>query len=305
MTRRREPDISGLLIVDKPRGITSHDVVDRVRKLLGIRRIGHTGILDPNATGVLPLCVGRATRLAQFIIAESKTYEGVIRLGFATTTYDAAGEPTTPAVKPDVPRERLEEEIAKFRGKIQQIPPMFSAKKVGGVKLYELAREGKEIERAPVDVEVFELEITSFDGERVGFRMRSSSGAYVRNVAHDLGRALGCGGHLETLNRAAVGHMTLDRAAPLDALTPESARAALIPMEKIPLEMPLVRVTRAGISNLRRGAALDRSVILDVTGEFIEGRPPYVRVADAEGHLAAIGERVAENFFQPRVVLFG
>jgi tRNA pseudouridine55 synthase len=298
--------MNGLLIVNKPQGITSHDVVDRARRLLGVRRIGHTGILDPIATGVLPLCVGRATRLAQFILAEHKTYEGIFRLGWATTTYDADGEPVGERKAPSVTQEQVEETFALFRGKIQQIPPMFSAKKVGGKKLYELAREGKEVERKPVDIEVFELRVLSFDGDRVGFRMRCSSGAYVRNVAHDTGQKLGCGGHVESLARTAVGLMTLDQAVSLDELTRENAAGHVMPMEKIPLDMPLIRITRAGLAHLRHGQPLDRSVILpappgETQGESGGGRP--VRVLGPEGELVAIAERRAAAFFQPRVVL--
>jgi tRNA pseudouridine55 synthase len=298
--------MNGLLIANKPRGITSHDAVDRARRLLGVRRIGHTGILDPIATGVLPLCVGRATRLAQFILAEHKTYEGIFRLGWATTTYDADGEPVGERKAPNVTQEQVEETLALFRGKIQQIPPMFSAKKVGGKKLYELARAGKEVERKPVEVEVFELRVLSFDGDRVGFHMRCSSGAYVRNVAHDAGQKLGCGGHVESLSRTAVGLMTLDQAVSLDELTRESAAGHVMPMEKIPLDMPLIRITRAGLAQLRHGQPLDRSVIRpgppgEAQGESGGGRT--VRVLGPEGELVAIAEQRAAAFFQPRVVL--
>ena len=301
--------MNGLLIVNKPAGITSHDVVDRARRLLGLRRIGHTGILDPIATGVLPLCVGRATRLAQFILAERKTYEGTIRLGWATATYDSEGEPVGERKAPDVTQKQVEEAFVLFRGKIQQIPPMFSAKKVGGKKLYELAREGKEIERKPVEIEVFELQVLSFDGERVGFRMSCSSGGYVRNVAHEVGQKLGCGGHIESLTRTAVGLITLAQAASLEELTAENAAEHVMPMEKIPLNMPFIRITQAGLLLLKHGQPLDRSVIREAGGESGDGRcakahKSHVRVLGPEGELVAIAERHTPTFFQPRVVLF-
>jgi tRNA pseudouridine55 synthase len=300
--KRDKNEVDGILVVDKPSGITSHDAVARVRKILRMRRVGHTGILDPIATGVLPMCLGKATRLAQFLQAEGKAYEGVIRLGFSTDTYDCEGRPTSEAVRPRAPEEDVRRALEGFRGEIEQVPPMFSAKKVGGEKLYELARKGQEVERAPVRVSIEEIEMLSFDGERVGFRLRCSSGTYVRNIAHDLGKMLGCGGHLEALRRTAVGRFTLERAVTLDALSPETLHDHLIEPGKAPLGLPRITLNGEGFLRVRHGQPVDRSVIDRVEGDEAERKQDHAMLVDAEGRLVAIAERKAAMFFQPRTV---
>ena len=182
--------MNGVLIIDKPPGLTSHDVVNRVRRILGQRSIGHLGTLDPMATGVLPLVTGSFTRLAQFYVSSEKTYEGVIRFGFSTDTYDAEGEPTSEPRSVNLSREELEAHAAKFRGVIEQVPPPFSAKKIKGVPAYKLARKHKEVVLAPVQVEIKEFEILTVEADRASFRARVASGTYVRSVAHDLGQPL-------------------------------------------------------------------------------------------------------------------
>ncbi len=210
--------MNAVLIIDKPAGLTSHDVVNRARRILHERSIGHLGTLDPMATGVLPLVTGSLTRLAQFYTASEKTYEGVIRFGFATDTYDAEGEPTTTPQEVHLRPEEVEAVAAHFRGVIEQNPPPFSAKKIKGVPAYKLARQQKEVVLKPVQVEIKEFEILAVDLDRVRFRARVASGTYMRAVAHDMGRELACGAHLESLRRTAGAEFTLEDAHTLEEL---------------------------------------------------------------------------------------
>jgi len=210
--------MNGVLIVDKPAGLTSHDVVNRVRRILQQRAVGHLGTLDPMATGVLPLVTGSLTRLAQFYTSAEKIYEGTIRFGFSTDTYDAEGEPVTAPRQVDLRAEDVEALAANFRGLIEQVPPPFSAKKIHGVAAYKLARKHKEVVLQPVKVEIKEFEILAVEGDRARFRARVASGTYMRSVAHDMGQRLGCGAHLESLRRTAVAEFTLDDAHTLDEL---------------------------------------------------------------------------------------
>jgi len=208
--------MNAVLIIDKPAGLTSHDVVNRARRILHERSIGHLGTLDPLATGVLPLVTGNLTRLAQFYTSSEKTYEGTIRFGFATDTYDAEGDPTTAPQTVNLNREVIEAQAARFRGVIQQTPPPFSAKKIKGVPAYKLARKQKEVILQPVQVEIKEFEILAVSVDRVRFRARVASGTYMRSVAHEMGQALTCGAHLESLRRTSVAEFTLEDAHTLD-----------------------------------------------------------------------------------------
>ena len=217
--------MNGVLIIDKPAGLTSHDVVHRVRRILDQRSIGHLGTLDPMATGVLPLVIGSFTRLAQFYLTSEKTYEGTIRFGFSTDTYDSEGEPTSTPASVNIRREELEAIAARFRGVIAQTPPPFSAKKIKGVPAYKLARQQKEVRLEPVEVEIKELEILSLDRERVRFRARVGSGTYMRCVAHDMGQALGCGAHLELLRRTSVAEFDISEAHTLDELAAAAGKS--------------------------------------------------------------------------------
>ena len=210
--------MNAVLIIDKPAGLTSHYVVARARRILKERSIGHLGTLDPMATGVLPLVAGSFTRLAQFYTGAEKVYEGVIRFGFSTDTYDAEGDPTSPPQLVTLRVEEIEALAAKFRGVIQQVPPPFSAKKIKGVPAYKLARKHKEVVLEPVQVEIKEFAILSVEADRVRFRARVTSGTYMRSVAHDMGHAVGCGAHLESLRRTAVAEFTLADAHTLDEL---------------------------------------------------------------------------------------
>src|SRR5271168_1939998 len=193
--------MNGVIVIDKPPGLTSHDVVNRVRRILGQRSVGHLGTLDPSATGVLPIVVGNLTRLAQFYAHSEKTYEGVIRFGFATDTYDADGEPTSPPQEVHLKSDEVRALAREFRGVIEQMPPPFSAKKIAGVPAYKLARKKKEVVLQPVQVEVKEFEILETTADQATFRARVSSGTYIRSIAHEMGQKSGCGAHLAGLRR--------------------------------------------------------------------------------------------------------
>ncbi len=216
-----------VLIIDKPAGMTSHDVINRARRILGLRAIGHLGTLDPAATGVLPLVVGNFTRLAQFYLGAEKQYKGIIHLGSATDTYDAEGEPVGTEEERqmsanragEIDKRQVREAASRFLGTIEQMPPPFSAKKIRGVPAYKLARRQQEVRLAPVSVTVYELDLQVQPEDRVRFHARVSSGTYIRSIAHDLGQALGCGAHLESLRRTAHGEFTLADAHTLEALS--------------------------------------------------------------------------------------
>lgn len=210
--------MDGVLIINKAAGMTSHDVVARVRRILNERSVGHLGTLDPSATGVLPLVVGRFTRLAQFYNDADKRYEGVIRFGFATDTYDAEGEPLGPAQPVSLTVEQVRQAAARFTGKLEQVPPLFSAKKIAGVPAYKLARKKQDVELRPKPVEITEFNIVDWDGRQARFTAWVSSGTYIRSLAHNLGQALGTGAHLAELTRTAVREFRLDEAHSLEQL---------------------------------------------------------------------------------------
>jgi tRNA pseudouridine55 synthase len=210
--------MNAVIIIDKPADLTSHDVVNRMRRILGQRSIGHLGTLDPLATGVLPLVTGSFTRLAQFYISSEKTYEGVIRFGFATNTYDADGEALDEARNVQLSLPQLQILAAEFVGVLQQVPPPFSAKKINGVPAYKLARKQQQVVLAPVAVEIKEFLITAVHNDRADFRARVSSGTYMRSIAHEMGQRLGCGAHLETLRRTSVAEFDITQAHTIDEI---------------------------------------------------------------------------------------
>jgi tRNA pseudouridine55 synthase len=210
--------MNGVLIIDKPAGWTSHDVVNRMRRILQQRAVGHLGTLDPLATGVLPLVIGSFTRLAQFYTTSEKTYEGVIRFGFATDTYDADGTPVGEPRPVILTLQTLQELAAQFVGIIDQIPPPFSAKKIHGIPAYKLARKKKQVAFDPVQVEIKEFTITAVAGDRATFHARVASGTYMRSVAHEMGQRLGCGAHLESLRRVAVAEFDITMAHTLEGI---------------------------------------------------------------------------------------
>jgi len=223
----------GVLLVDKPSGLTSHDVVSRLRRLFDMKRIGHAGTLDPNATGLLLLLVGRATKVSQYLMSLDKEYHGTVRLGRSTDSQDVDGEVVEERTVPELDGATVRAAMAEFLGDQYQMPPMFSAKKVEGQKLYKLARKGETVEREPRVIHVSRFELTRLEGEELDFIVRSSKGAYIRTLAHDLGERLGCGGHLAALRRIAVGDFKVEQAVTLEALeqlTPTRLRRRLMPV---------------------------------------------------------------------------
>ena len=290
--------MNGVLIVNKPAGVTSHDVVARVRRISGERSVGHLGTLDPMATGVLPLVLGSFTRLAQFYNDADKRYEGVIRFGWATDTYDAEGDPAGPAQAVNLTLKQIQTAAAKFVGKQQQLPPPFSAKKISGVPAYKLARKGHEVELHPKEVEIKEFELTSWDGERANFKSWVSSGTYLRSLAHDLGKALAVGAHLAALTRTAVREFTLDKAHNLDELEQAAAENKLedcfIHPRLVLTEFPAVTAPAEAVARLKNGGAVNLP-------EF--SKALTVRVFASQRELLAIARRVAGTLFQPKIVL--
>jgi tRNA pseudouridine55 synthase len=250
MTHPLSPE--GLLVVDKPAGITSHDVVQQIRRLSRIRRVGHAGTLDPLATGVLLVCLGRATRLIEYLVGQPKTYVGVVRLGQKTDTYDAEGEVTQ--TRPvTVGKEDIAAALNAFRGRIEQVPPLYSALKKEGQPLYKLARQGQIIDVPARPVTIYELEILAWDTPDVTLRVVCSAGTYIRSLAHDLGEQLGCGGHLVALRRTAVGMMTVDAAAPLASLTPDNWSTYLHSPETAVAHLPRLDLTNTQVDSLGKG----------------------------------------------------
>jgi tRNA pseudouridine55 synthase len=246
---------SGLLVIDKPVGPTSHDVVGRLRRLVGLRRVGHAGTLDPLASGVLLVCIGRATRLIEYLVGLDKVYETTIRLGQATTTYDAEGEIT--AEKPvSLTVTAIEAALDRFRGRISQRVPPFSAVKQDGQPLYKRARRGEEFELPQREVTIHALDLLNYDPPLLALRIVSSSGVYIRSLAHDLGEALGCGGHVSALRRTAVGRFTLAGAVALDELTPVNITARLAPPEAAVAHLPRLEVGESDAVRLSLGQRL-------------------------------------------------
>lgn len=290
--------MNGLIIIDKPAGITSHDVLLRLRRATGIRQMGHLGTLDPLATGVLPVLVGKYTRLAQFFSSLTKSYSGVIRFGFSTDTYDAEGAPSSLAAAVTFSLEQLRAAASLFLGETEQVPPPFSAKKIGGKKAYEAARDGKRLNLLPVRIRIEEFQILSLEKDSAAFSMRISTGGYVRSVAHDLGRILGTGAHLSALRRTVAGPFTLDQAAPLQ-LACEQAEAGLLdqflihPRTLLP-ELPATTADLWSAGRLRNGMQVNLPEFSDA---------PLVKIFTGQRDLVAIGKRVAGTLFQPLTVL--
>ena len=316
--------MDGVLIIDKPAGITSHDVVAKVRHILHERRVGHTGTLDPFATGVLAILVGRATRLAQFLSGVEKEYEAVIRLGFATDTGDGTGKRidyigsefvnppgTATDALPPWSREQLENALESLRGEIDQVPPMYSAKKQGGRKLYELARRGEEVERKPVRICVYKFEAIKPTGELLkdnldgtfdfAVRVACSSGTYVRTLAEDFGKRLGMGAHLAELRRTRVGDFPIQQAQTLEQLkvhlAEESLGRILLPPDSALSRLRSVDLGADDVSRVRNGLSVKVSQADWSNGE-------RVRMRDEKGNLVAVAEfKVAEGSLHPSVVI--
>lgn len=250
----------GVLVVDKPAGWTSHDVVGKLRRLAMTRQIGHAGTLDPMATGVLVLCLGRATRLLEYVTGQAKTYLAEITFGATTNTYDAEGEVTARAAVPALTFAELARALEAFRGTIWQRPPAFSALKRDGVPLYQRARAGEVVEVEPRPVQVYALDLLAWDGERAQIRLRCGAGTYVRSLAHDLGEQLGCGAHLSALRREAVGPFTLAGAATLEHLAAVGVAQALLPLDAAVQHLPRLDVNAAAAQRLWHGQAIPSEV---------------------------------------------
>jgi len=283
--------------------MTSHDVVGRLRRITGEKSIGHLGTLDPMATGVLPLLLGKYTRLAQYFSSAEKSYAGAIRFGFSTDTYDAegdaAGPDKWPEFEPSLTLERVRAAAARFQGEMEQMPPPYSAKKIAGTPAYKLAREGKPVELKPATIRIASFTITALDGPEAAFEMTVSAGGYVRSVAHELGQDLGCGSHLSRLRRTQAGIFTLSEAHSLGELEARIGNAealeelCLHPRSLLP-EMPSVTGDEMALGRLRNGAQANLP-------EF--SRAPLVKVFAGQRELVGIAKRVAGTLFQPVVVM--
>jgi tRNA pseudouridine55 synthase len=295
-------NLDGIIVVDKPEGWTSHDVVNKVRRFANMKKVGHLGTLDPIATGVLPLVIGRATRLAQYYARRDKVYEAVIRFGFSTDTYDRAGTATSPEVAPPpLDAATLEPYLQRFRGKMLQAPPPVSAKKIGGKPAYELARKQIAVELAPVEVQVYELTLLSVEGSDARVRAHCSAGTYLRAIAHELGKEVGCGAHLYQLRRTESGDFSLEQAHTLDQLG-ELASAgrlgeALIPAAQLLPEFPSEYVDEITQGHIRQGRDFP------VSPFRVQKGAPYVKAVSHAGDLVAIGEIKLPNLYHPVVVL--
>ena len=291
--------MNGLLVIDKPAGMTSHDVVGILRRITGEHSIGHLGTLDPMATGVLPLLLGKFTRLAQYFSSAEKSYTGTIRFGFATDTYDAEGQPAGPDSSPVLTLKQVRAAASRFHGEMQQMPPAYSAKKISGTPAYKLAREGKPVELKAASVTIASFEIVSLDGAEASFTMSISAGGYVRSVAHELGQDLGCGAHLSSLRRTQSGVFTLAESHTLEELSHLAGnldaleRLCLHPRSLLP-EMPSVTGDAMALGRLRNGAQANLP-------EF--SRAPLVKVFAGQRELVGIARRVAGTLFQPVVVM--
>jgi tRNA pseudouridine55 synthase len=321
--------MNGVLIIDKPSGFTSHDVVARVRRILQQRAVGHLGTLDPMATGVLPLVLGNMTRLAQFYLKSDKSYEGVIRFGFATDTYDAEGEPAGLPQQPSLTLEQVRELATKFTGIIEQKPPPFSAKKVNGVPAYKLARKKKDVTLKPAQVDIKKFEILSVRDTCATFQARVASGTYMRSIAHDMGQLADCGAHLQSLRRTAVAEFELEDAHTLAELeqaahnlkgrkrdgqrreendlkksnpgnreeNDESCDFMInlfVHPRKLLPSMPAVSATDEMVSRIRHGRPVNLPEL---------SRAREVKVFSGQRDLLAICTRVAGTLFHPRIVL--
>ncbi|MEO0811369.1 MAG: tRNA pseudouridine(55) synthase TruB [Myxococcota bacterium] len=280
--------MDGILVVDKPIGPTSHDVVSAVRRAIRQKKVGHTGTLDPNATGVLPLVIGQATKIARFFSGGDKGYDAVVRLGVTTTTLDAVGDVVEE--KPvTVTEEQVREAVESFQGEIEQLPPMYSAKKVDGKRLYELARKGVEVEREPKKVRIDKIEVLSYEAPDIHLVVHCSSGTYVRVIAEDIGAKLGCGGHLLSLRRTFVGPFDLEQCVALDALEddPSLAGAQLVNMADALSHLPTVSLPKDLAKMVSSGYQLTVGDLhaLDLP-EFSKGE--LVTLLHDDGHLLAV-----------------
>lgn len=303
-------EISGVLILDKAAGMTSHDVVAAVRRILGIKQIGHFGTLDPFATGVLPLSVGKATRFAQFYLKSRKAYEGAIKFGFSTDTYDATGKPTSEVTPARFDRRALEELFLSFTGRVMQTPPPFSAKRVAGTRAYKLARQHKPVSLAPVEVEIYALELLSLADGQARFAVECSGGTYVRSLAHDVGQKLGCPAHLASLRRTAVAEFTERNSVTLEKLD-EAVRGdrlagCLVALESLLPGCPELVVRGREEKSVRHGHQFELAQALRPDRGQAPGRGHAVtllKILNSDHRLIAVARHVAGSVYHPGLVL--
>ena len=298
MTRQR---ISGILNIDKPAGMTSHDVVDRVRQLSGQRRAGHAGTLDPSATGVLVVCLGQATRVAEYLMASDKVYQAQICLGMSTDTHDAEGQVTAIA-EVDVGEEEVRKALACFVGSIQQVPPMYSALKREGVPLYKLARRGIIVEREPRSIVIHSIELLDWDPPLLTIRVKCSPGTYIRALARDLGQELGCGAHLQSLARLASGRFTLEKAVSLDELAQGDWREFVHPLDEALLDFEPIVVDAQAEKRIRHGQQVEAPPFppsIAGRGESKEFRRAY---SEEGGLIAILRHDPQTGLWQPQKV---
>ena len=308
--------LDGTLIINKPEGWTSHDVVAKLRRILGTKKIGHTGTLDPFATGVLVVCIGKATRLVQFLVGLDKEYLAKVRLGFATDTQDYTGKPITPLQSSDaMSLQDVRLTLNEFVGKQLQLPPMYSAKKVGGVVLHQAARAGRVVEREPVSINVYAIELQDREGFKENadgtrdfiIRVHCSSGTYIRTLAHDLGARLGIGAHLAALERRAVGHFNLKEALTLEEVDArkKAEALALTSLSDTVSQLPRLTVADSTIKDLLNGREVAINSLpeaqLQPSGEIPETLT--IRACDEKNRLIAIGEfDTIRRRLKPRIV---
>ena len=289
--------MNGLLIIDKPAGMTSHDVVSIVRRVTGERSVGHLGTLDPMATGVLPLLLGKYTRLAQFFSDSDKYYTGTIRFGFATDTFDGEGEPQSAPIPLALTLDQLRSLAMRFQGTIDQVPPVYSAKKIGGVPAHKLARAGKEVPVKAARITIHDFTLDALDGDTASFTMHVSAGGYVRSVAHELGQLAECGAHLASLRRTQAGAFTLAHSLTADelkALGPAEIETRLPHPRTMLPDLPSVIVDELTSGRIRNGMQVNVQEL---------SAAPLIKVFSGPRDLLCIARRIAGNLVQPVVVL--
>lgn len=293
--------MNGAVIVNKPSGWTSHDAVNKIRRLAGTRKVGHLGTLDPLATGVLPLVLNGATRLAQFYTKSDKVYDGVIHFGYSTDTYDSEGQATSPETEPDITLEKIEPLLARFRGAFLQTPPPVSAKKIAGTPAYKLARKNKPVELTPVEVTVYSLDVVSLEGADLRVRVHCSAGTYLRAIAHEVGQAAGCGAFLKALHRTRSGDFSIEQAHTLDELAELSAAGefakAIIPAAQLLPQFPSEVLDQVTTAFVRQGRDFR------VSPFRVRAGSSYVKALAPDGELLAIGEAKLPNLYHPVLVL--
>lgn len=296
--------MDGVLIINKPSGMTSHDVVVQLRKILNEKKIGHTGTLDPDAIGVLPVCIGKATKIIQFLDDKDKCYEGTITLGIETDTMDASGKITQISDSSKIRIDNIIVVLKDFIGEIEQIPPMVSAKKIKGERLYKIARQGRNVERSPIKIRIYDLKLTKFYQENIpkisddkiftkfDFSVNCSKGTYIRSLASDIGDKLGCGGHLSRLVRTRSGQWTIEKSVQLDEIknNPQIANSSIISIDEALSFMPSVVVSEIGKRKFINGAVIDKKDILNQNEEIKSD--DNVRIYNNLGLLLGIGKAI-------------